>query len=237
MTPPEDRGSGPWHNALADLAAWHSTRDRSAARSALTFIEPELRLAIPPLVRRTWPEEQVEDALREFLARLLERPLPENIDDPRRYILRSFGNRCIDLHRARQRRNEVAVAEGSGWEPVEPGPDASQRMDQEEQAAALREAIGSLPIADRVALKLVDAPEWLDPVELAWLVQRSGRDPDALRRAIIAAEDSFALTELFDPPTPGQPDDRRLRMERFRRRRGRARDRLRTILASGGVDA
>lgn len=237
MTPRDDRQAGPWRIALAELVAWDTTRDRSAARSALTFIEPELRLTIPPIVRRTWPEEQVEDALRDFLARLLERPLPENINDPRRYILRSFRNRCIDLHRARQRRNEVVGAEDSGWEPVEPGPDASQRIHQEEQAAALREALASLPIADRVALKLVDAPEWLDGGELAWLSVQSGLQPGPLWAAIQAAGDVYDLTLLFDPPAQGEGDDHRLRMERFRRRRGRARDKLRVKLTGTGEDA
>lgn len=229
--------SDPWRQAVTDLAAWHTERRATAARSALAFIESELRLAIPPLVRRTWPEELVEDALREFLTRLLEHPLPNAIDDPRRYLIRSFRNRCIDLHRAQQRRHEVATSEQPGWEPPEPGPTAAERLEEQEQSTALRDALKSLPIADRVAVKLVDAPEWLDAVEFAWLVQRSGETPEAVRRAITAADEVFALTELFDPPVPGQPDDRRLRMERFRRRRGRARERLRSILQGGGVDA
>ncbi|MCK6505657.1 hypothetical protein L6R53_20045 [Myxococcota bacterium] len=225
----------PWHQALVDLSRWHSARDRAAARAALTFIEPELRLAIPPLVRRTWPEEQVEDALREFLTRLLERPLPAAITQPRRYVVRSFRNRCIDLHRAHQGRCEVAAAEDAGWEPIDPAPDAPTRMAGEEQARALRSALDALPVADRVALKLVDAPEWLDDTERTWLSAQAGLPPDALWSAIQAADDVHALTLLFDPPAQGEDDDRRLRLERFRRRRGRAREKLHALLLGRGV--
>jgi DNA-directed RNA polymerase specialized sigma24 family protein len=237
MTGRDDPGVRAWDQALIDLRRWHASRDRIAARAALSFLEPELRLAIPPVVRRTWPEEGIEDALRDFMSRLLERPLPDDIGDSRRYILRSFRNRCIDLHRARQRRKEVVVSEESGWEPVEPGPTAAERIDQEEQAVALRTALASLPVADRVALKLVDAPEWLDDVELAWLSVQSGVQPGPLWAAIQAADDVYELTLLFDPPDQSERDDRRLRMERFRRRRGRARDNLRAKITGSGEDA
>lgn len=219
-----------WEPAVADLALWHAERNAIAARSALTFLEAELRLAIPPLVRRTWPDEQVEDALREFLARLLERPLPPDIDDPRRYVIRAFRNACIDRHRAQQRRQEVALPDPATWQPAEPGPTAAERIQEQESARRLQAALDSLPVADRVALKLVDAPEWLDETELTWLADRAKVAPDAVLGALRAARDVFALTELFDPPPPGVAGDRRQRMERFRRRRGRARDKLRELL-------
>jgi RNA polymerase sigma factor (sigma-70 family) len=225
-----------WQKAVADLALWHTERARPAARSALTFIEAELRLAVPPLVRRTWPAEQLDDVLREFLTRLLDRPLPDDIDDPRHYLVRAFRNRCIDQHRAQQRRQEVAFPEPSTWEPPDPSPTASEHLQAQERARALQAALDSLSVADRVAMKLVDAPEWLDDVELAWLSERAGVSLDAVLSAVRVARDVFALTELFDPATPGGADDRRQRMERFRRRRGRARDKLREILDAGGGD-
>lgn len=225
----------PWRQALADLRSWLDQRDALAARAALALIEPELRLAIPPLVRRTWPGEQVDDVLRDFLSRLLERPLPPRIDDPKRYILRSFRNRCIDIHRALQRRDEAPLQFAPGWEPVDATPGADARLEEEGRANAMRAALLELPLADRVSVKLVDAPEWLDDAEIAWLAKRSNQSQSAILRAIEAATDIFALTEIFDPPTPGETDDRRLRMERFRKRRARARDKLRATLGRIGM--
>lgn len=226
----------PWQDAVADLALWHGERRASAARSALTFIEAELRLAVPPLVRRSWPEEQVDDVLREFLARLLDRPLPADVEDPRRYLIRAFRNSCIDRHRALQRRMEVPIPEPTTWEPAEAGPSPAQRIEDQERARWVQGALEALPLADRVAIKLVDAPEWLDEAELAWLAERTGLSIEATSSAIQAAGDVYALTELFDPPTLGGADDRRQRMERFRRRRGRAREKLRELLEGDGGD-
>lgn len=225
----------PWHRTLDDLRSWIDRRDAIAARAALTLIEPELRLAIPPLVQRTWPREQVDDALRDFLTRLLERPLPTGIDDPKRYILRSFRNRCIDIHRAFQRRVDAPIETSPGWEPMDATPGADARLEEEDQASAMRAALLELPLADRVSVKLVDAPEWLDDAEIDWLAERSGQDRAAILEAIATATDIFALTEIFDPPGPGEPGDRRHRMERFRKRRSRARDKLRATLARMGM--
>ena len=227
-----------WDQAIDDLRSWHVEGSASAARAALVFVEGELRLAIPPLVRRSWPPELVEDAVREFLSRLLEKRLPEGIADPGRYIIRAFRNRCIDRHRARQRRREVGGLGDAGWEL--PAPDESQerKLQRAELAQQMAGALDTLSVADRVALKLVDAPEWLDDGEIAWLGQRAGLTPDQTRDSVRLARDVFALTELYDPkPVGGGTEDRRLRMERFRRRRGRAREKLRMAferLGGGG---
>lgn len=231
MTTPD-----PWKRAVDDLRAWHTDRRASAARSALVFIESELRLAIPPMVRRTWPVEQVEDALREALARLLERPLPADLDDPRRYVVRAFENRCIDLHRAQQRHLKATEKAAAEWAPNDPSGGAERRMEEHQRAVAFQAALDRLSIADRVALKLVDGPEWLDATELEWLANGQGKSAAEVRSAIAAAEDIHALTEIFDPPSPGDGEDRRLRMERFRRRRGRAREKLRAILDGQEVE-
>lgn len=232
MTTPD-----PWESAVEGLRAWHTDRCASAARSALAFIESELRLAIPPMVRRTWPEEQIEDALREFLTRLLERPLPAEVDDPRRYVVRAFENRCIDLHRAQQRHRKATEAAAAEWTPDAASTGSAERRLQDHQrAVAFKAALDRLPLADRVALKLVDGPEWLDSTEVEWLANGQGRSVAEVRQNIVAAADIHALTEIFDPPSPGAAEDRRLRLERFRRRRGRAREKLRAILDGGEVD-
>jgi len=221
-----------WGSAVAALRNWHQRRSRSAARSALEFLEPQLRLQVPPLVRRTWPSELVEDALRGFLTRLLERPLPDEIDSPRRYLTSAFRNRLIDLHRAQQRRNEVPPPEDSDWPPGEEE-SPEMRIEREQQASELATALASLSMADRVALKLVDAPEWLSSEEVAWLAAKSGSTHQGVVEAIDSARDVHDLTLIFDPK--GSVDDsRRLRMERFRRRRARARAKARDALSEGG---
>ena len=228
----------PWEKAISDLAIWHTYRSATAARASIAFIESELRLSVPPLVRRTWPAEDVDDALREFLTRLLERPLPSEIDDPKRYVVRAFRNRCIDLHRAQQRHREAVEGQAFEWtaESAVEGRVAS-RLEEQQRADAVQIAVHQLPPADRIALKLVDAPEWLDATEIEWLANRLGIGASDVRGRLSAADGIHSLTEIFDPPVPGEQDDRRLRMERFRRRRARAREKLRAILDANGTDS
>jgi len=49
---------------------------------------------------------------------------------------------------------------------------------------------------------------------------------------LLEAQDTYALTRIFDPvdDDPNDPQARRDRMERFRQRRGRARRQLRAML-------
>lgn len=60
-----------WDNALDLLGRWHDQRQPEVGRAVLRFIESELRLMTPALVARSWPEDLVEDALRDFLVWLL----------------------------------------------------------------------------------------------------------------------------------------------------------------------
>jgi len=215
-----------WASALDQLEEWHRTGARDPARAAIEFIEPELRLMIPGIVRRSWPPELIEDALRAFLTKLLERPLPEAIREPRGFFSRSFRNHCIDIHRDRQRLHEESLKSDSQWAS---SPDPLEPRERSERAAVVAAAVDSLAVADRVALKLVDAPEWLSGDELTWLVARSGLTEDELLRRIDAAQDVYSLTLLFDPVTESD-GPRRQRMERFRRRRARAREKVREAL-------
>lgn len=64
-----------WDNAFDLLVQWHEERRPEVGRAVLRFIESELRLMTPALVRRSWPEDLVEDALRDFLVRLVEHHL------------------------------------------------------------------------------------------------------------------------------------------------------------------
>lgn len=223
-----------WDNAHALLLRWHTERRPAVGRGVLRFIETELRSMTPAVVRRSWPSDLVEDALREFLVRLLEHPLPSDVADLRAYLRRAFANHCIDGYRARARKRETSLEASAGeWEQPEPGtPAPLQAILHGEHRARLQAALASLSVVDRVVLKLELAPEWLGEGEVAWLAERMASNPQEVRAAIDAADDMHALTRIFDPGDdgPDDPEARRMRMERFRRRRARAREKLRVLL-------
>jgi DNA-directed RNA polymerase specialized sigma24 family protein len=219
-----------WETAQHLLLQWHEARLPNVGRAVFTFIEEELRLMIPPLVQRTWPEDLIEDALRSFLTRLIERPLTHEINNLRSYLRRTFNNHCIDCHRARMRMPEI---------PFEPhlhegrhlDDNLSSKLDQmlvADEHKRLHAAMARLPIRDRIALKLELAPEWLSEEEASWLAARAGSSMAHVWDAIRDAADMHALTRIFDPDEddPLHPESRRRRMERFRRCRERARARL-----------
>jgi hypothetical protein len=79
---------------------------------------------------------------------------------------------------------------------------------------------------------MTDAPELLTWEELSWLGARAGLSADAARERVMGGPSVYELTLLFDPgDAPIDGKDRRDRMERFRKRRERARQRLRASLA------
>lgn len=228
-----------WDNALDLLVQWHEERRPEVGRSVLRFIESELRPMTPALVRRSWPEDLVEDALRDLLLRLVESRLPNDITDLRSYLRRAFRNHCIDSYRARARKRETSLEAGTGeWEsPAESSPSPLHAALREEQRARVHAALARLSLADRVVIKLELAPEWLTEEEVSWLAERTGSNVAAVRETIDAADDMHALTRIVDPgdDNPDEPETRRMRMERFRRRRARAREKLRAQLEEDGA--
>lgn len=229
-------GTVSWETLAIELRHWHESRDRDAGRAALAFLEVELRLMVPALVRRTWPDHLVEEALGAFLLKLLEKPLPRDIERLRGYVARAFRHHCVDCYEARRRQGAADGSEVAPWEaPMEGAPSPEVLALQVEQARELREALGKLDIADRIVLKLDDAPELLDDEELDWMGARLGLDNAAVLAAVMAAEGPYAVTHVFDPgdDLPDDGEARRKRMERFRRRRARARDKIRALLAVG----
>lgn len=228
-----------WDNALDLLLRWHEEGRPEVGRAVLRFIESELRLMTPALVRRSWPGDLVEDALRDFLARLVEHRLPSDIADLRAYLRRAYGNHCIDSYRARARKRETSIEASPGeWErPADPEASPLHAVLRDEQRARVHAALTRVPLADRVVLKLELAPEWLEEKEVAWLAERTALNRHAVREAIDAAHDMHALTRVFDPgdDDPDDPEARRMRMERFRRRRARAREKLRALLEGDGA--
>ena len=228
-----------WDNAHELLKRWHEEHLPEVGAVVFRFIEGELRLMTPPLVRRSWASDLVEDALRDFLVRLMEIPLPDNIDDLRAYMRRAFRNHCIDRYRARQRKRETLLEVGSGeWESsVESALSPLEVALAKESQARAHAALALLSMSDRVVLKLELAPEWLNDEEVFWLAERTGASTASVRDAVFAADDMHALSRAFDPgdDDPDNSEIRRRRMERFRRRRARAREKLRKLLGEEGA--
>jgi DNA-directed RNA polymerase specialized sigma24 family protein len=224
-----------WDQVASALARWHDVGDRSACRAALTFLESEFRAMVPPVVRRTWPADQVVDILRDVLRRLLEqRCVPTDLRSPRGYFRAMLRTAFIEEHRQRLRRpEELLAARDADPEQIEDA--ARDQFDQvaaSERSAVLRAALTQLSLPDRVALKLEHDPDWLDAEEAAWLAARNGCSVDAVVARASPVRDMYEITKLFDPgdddPSDGQA--RRKRMERFRKRRDRARDELLALL-------
>lgn len=218
-----------WSSVLELLVRWHRDRDHGAARTVFTFLEQELRREVSAR------QPEVEDALRDVLARLVETRLPPGVQDPRAYLVTAVRRRGIDLVRARQRRREHGgeqeLLQVKFDQPREQEP--AEAASATERAERVRRAIGRLEIADRVALKLCDAPEWLDDEELLWLSSRMSGTSEEIRAAIGRARDMHDLTRIFDPgeDDPRDPEARRKRMERFRKRRNRIAERVAALLA------
>lgn len=203
-------------------------------RAVFCFIETELRLMMPALVRRRWPKDLIEDALQILLVKLIKEPLPNEVDDLRAYLRRAYRNHCIDRYRARARKRETSIEVASGeWpHPNEVATSPLYAILRDERRTQVHAVLARLSLDDRVVLKLEFAPEWLVEAEIAELAKHMASTPAEVRAAIDVACDMHALTRIFDPgeDDPDDPVARRKRMERFRRRRARAREKLRALL-------
>ncbi len=77
-------------------------------------------------------------------------------------------------------------------------------------------------------IKLVEVPQALTWEELSWLAKRGGVSAKDIWDRGLEHLDLLELSLIFDPgPRPETAKERRDRLERFRRRRSRARDKLR----------
>ena len=216
-----------WLSALDDLASWHTDRDRRAAERALGFLEKELRRRIPRRVRGRWPPEEIEEALQGVLMRFLQREIPENgRQNPAAYVTKIFRNWCLDIERGRTRRATEPLTDAHAAQAATPAVGAAGL-----ELSRLAAALADMPVEDRVVLKLAAAPATLTWGELTWLGSRTGESAEAVRDAVFACREVYDLTLIFDPgPPPENTKERRKRMERFRKRRERARSKLRDAL-------
>ena len=234
-----------WSDVPDKLRQWHENGCRESARVALRFLEKQFRSMIPGIVRRKWPEDLIESELQERLKKFLEEPLSDNIEKPERYFRKCLQHHFINVYRKQKGNLEMQrFDEGETLKspPVEHSatftsstrsPEAS--LKELQRARSLHEALQQLSVADRVALKLVSCPLWLDDEEISWLAGRCEKKPDEVIAETKSIDDVYELTRLFDPGED-DPDDgkaRRKRMERFRKRRSRARKKLYTMLGGG----
>lgn len=218
-----------WRIAVLDLASWHDRRDRTAADRALRFLEPRLRVFLPPPAARRWPSQEVDEVIAAFMLRLLQRRLPDVAEhQPKAYLRTTFRRWCIDHERKRRRDPTEPWEEDVVLEAFEGDPDERLRLGR------TLDALNGLDVADRVALKLVDAPHALTHAELGWLAQRSETSVEQTATQLQQCRDVYDITFVFDPGSaPETVQGRRDRMERFRQRRGRARKQLLTIMEGG----
>lgn len=218
-----------WDRILRSFQRWHEQGDRGAAEYGCAEVERFLRGRLPPMVARRWSPDQIDDAVQGFLEKRLATPLVEAaIECPAAWMRTSFRRWCIDRYRKRKEDRT---------EPLDPTAEVgvmTSRPEHRERIARASTALGRLSVADRVAIKLVDLPLGLDRDELDWLARRCGRSADEVRGIALSAPDVFELTFLVDPgAVPSDARDRRRRMERFRKQRNRARQRLREQLLEG----
>lgn len=224
-----------WDNAREWLDAWHRERRPRVGRAVFGFLEVELRLILPPMVKRALPEDQVDEVLQDVLAKLVADPVRGGVRDLKGYLKQVLKNRFIDLERKRKRRPEdlldtVEVGELEG--PVDRGPRGVEALVAEEARAVVRRALDALSVDDRVALKLDHAPEWLSEEEVAWLAARAGSSVDEVTRRIAHADEVYALSRIFEPgdDEEGDEDARGRRLDRFLKRRKRAGKKLAKVL-------
>lgn len=224
-----------WDNLQDLLAQWHQTRQRALGHLVFVFLEEELRLMFPSHIRNVWSDEMRDDVLQSFLSKLIERPLPQNIDHIRSYMRSMLRNHCMDHHRRMARdfntQDDVNKLEQTKAKHQSDENPAIIKQELERRLASFAQ----LPISDRVVLKLNYACNWLEQDEMVWLAARSGLSIEQLRTTLAEEHDTYALSHIFDPGDDRSEDKeaRRKRMERFRRRRSRAQARLNELYDDG----
>ncbi|MFO0647977.1 MAG: hypothetical protein U0326_17190 [Polyangiales bacterium] len=159
--------------------------------------------------------------MQEVVMQLQRKPLPSSPEHPRTYFGRALQNRALSA--LRRKSPELAA------EVPEPPPELDTPS-QERQTAAreVLDALQSLTVEDRVALKLASAPEALDDGELDWLAARLNVSRYEARSLALTRERTEDLARLFE----GEHDATETRValraiDRFHKRISRARQRLR----------
>ncbi len=231
-------GSGEWIDCYAGLVRWRVAGDRHAAEEALRFLEPQLRVRVPLWVREGLGQAAVDALVQSFLEKMLAVSLPQTVESPRGYLIRAFQNHARSEVRSLRRRKEVPEQDLPALSAaVEP--DGPIEVERSRSRVLLLAALERLSVEDRIILKLQIVPEWISPQDLLWLSGRTGASPAEISHRIICAEGSYELSLVFEPSTgrAGSKKDRSRRLDRFRKRKDRALERLRTAMKEVGGQA
>jgi hypothetical protein len=237
MTDLEDQ----WRGYGEALSRWHADRERSGLSEALAAIRRAAGEWFPAGARRRWSAAAREDAVSGFIERLLEKPLPTPVAaSAKAYLRESFRNHCLSLERHDRARPAHLSDDPEQATIASAYADAAERarsVENERIESLAREeiiaAFERLAQDDSIALKLLVAPDRLSHAELEELARRNRIPIHELLSRLHAANTSYDLTLLLDPPAGNESADqeaRRKRLERFRRRCNRARDTLHRLL-------
>ncbi len=224
-------GGTNWAAVVSGLGAWHGGGDRAAGERALVEVEQWLRTRIAPRLGRRAKAEDIESLFQDVLTRLWTEDLFTGVDAPAAFLWTVVRRMWIDRVRKRDRRTDTVPLDPDAPR-ADPSPADPVHGVALEQVAAKLE---TLRIEDRVHVKICDLPHALSWEELEWMARRCGQSANAVRDAVLDREaDAYALSFLVDPgPEPTTEKGRRDRLERFRRRRSRARERLRAAVEAG----
>jgi DNA-directed RNA polymerase specialized sigma24 family protein len=218
--PPRD----PWQWSIERLDRWHTHADRDALEEVLRFLSEALPELLAPRLVRKLGGETTRDLVQEFLLGLQRKPLPTCPEHPRTYLGRALQNRALSLMR---RKDAELVA-------VVPEPPLDHAAPAQERQTAAREvlrALQMLPMEDRVALKLSEAPEVLDDDEFEWLVARAGVPREEAQARALRAASAEERAQLFEGGRePLDECDVGRAINRFHKRVSRARQKLLTLL-------
>lgn len=211
----------PWSSSLESLQRWHAASDREALVVALRFLSGALPGLLSPRLARRLGDETVRDIVQQFLLDLQARPLPSTPEHPRTYLGRALQNRALSLLRRKGAVPGIAVPDDPPLEHSLPA--------QERQVAARQvlRALQSLPMEDRVALKLSETPEFLDDDELDWLASRAGIPREEVRARGLRAKRTEERVRIFEGVTePFAESEVGRAVDRFHKRVSRARQKL-----------
>lgn len=218
-----------WTAIVAGLRAWHQDHNRPAGERALVAVEQWLRTRQAARLRRQASAEDIDALFQDVLTRLWTRDLLSDAESPAAFLSTVVRNLWLDRVRKRSRQDAKHKPLTAEMPEADPSPASPEHRIELERVTAV---LQTLRIEDRVHIKICDLPHALSWEELTWMAQRCGEAATAVRDAVLAADaDAFSVSFLVDPgPAPTTKKERRDRLERFRRRRSRARTQLRAAL-------
>lgn len=233
-----------WNNVYPLLLRFKATNDAVLGNVVFAFLHEKLSRMVPLKVGEAGRADVVQVFLRSLLEKKRETFAP-NVDNAQAWFRTGLKRKAIDIHRKLMRTPEGFLETNDPDESesteawlanivfaLEPSREScvEQEALARENARRIEDAMAQIKVPSRTILRLLLAPENLSDTESDWLSEQMGADVEVVRkRALEAAGDARACSFLVDPPVVGEEDDSRKRLERFRKRRARARDELRSV--------